>query len=105
MRIVLKDVKETQKVSVENENVVQLIEEAFKHITNVYDRNKLKEQIIFALLDNKIDQQKIDKSEIQIFASRVCNLLDAESKKIEGIGVMKTADGKLPYSTGACTLS
>ena len=81
LRLVLKDVKETQKVSVENENVVQLIEEAFKHITNVYDRNKLKEQIIFALLDNKIDQQKIDKSEIQIFASRVCNLLDAESKK------------------------
>ena len=57
----------------------------FTIITSTYDRRKLKEEIINAILScDSIDCDIKDKEETKKFAYRVCNMLDTESSKLKG---------------------
>ena len=63
----------------------QLVQEAFDHLKTSTQRQKLKTDIINALLDEGNEQKfQANKGDVDMFANRVCNLLDAEARKLSG---------------------
>ena len=66
------------------DSVKTTIRKAFDHITSSYDRNKLKKDILKALLYDDNVALNACQEEVDRFASRICCLLDVEAQKLDG---------------------
>ena len=85
LELQLQAAQESHMIPLTIDNVKEFVGQAFHHITSTYDRKKLKEEIINAILScESIDCDIKNKEETNKFAERVCNMLDAESSKLKG---------------------
>ena len=76
--------KESQSIPLICDSVRATIRKAFEHIKSSYDRNKLKKDIVKALLYDSNATLNVCQEELDRFASQICCLLDAEAEKLDG---------------------
>ena len=78
----LKQAKEEQMVSIEDPETLNFLHKAFEHATAPVHRIELKKKIVEVLLSAGNKLRDVDKTEVEIFTTRVCNLLDAQAKQM-----------------------
>jgi hypothetical protein len=87
LQLKLKPPKEQEMVAINSDEVKSVLKEAFDHILIEKDRVTLKKLIVKTLVESELDDgnnNNMDSKEVDMFTSRVCTLLEAESKKLSG---------------------
>ena len=83
LKLKLESPREEEMVAINSDEAKSVLHAAFDHVTNKVEKAELKEDVIKILLTSE-GKNKMDTDEVEIFASRVCKMLQAESKKLSG---------------------